>query len=110
MQGRGVERGLLTASDEDLVGAILIAQLGSIALARLELDGDLLLVEQVGAFEDDAKGALSDLLADAIVHAHDVGRAASGGHCGCRCSLQLWVSRRRGLEGSVPQLRRTVGG
>ena len=80
LQGAGtgwVERGLLTASDEDLVGAILIAQLGSVALARLELDGDLLLVEQIGAFEDNAKGALSDLLADAIVNANDVGRAAS---------------------------------
>ena len=80
LQGAGtgwVERGLLTASDEDLVGAVLIAQLGSVALARLELDGDLLLIEQVGAFEDNAKGALSDLLADAIVNANDVGRAAS---------------------------------
>lgn len=66
------KRGLLTASHEDLVGAVLIAQLGSVALARLELDGDLLLVEQVGALEDDAKGALSNLLADAIMHAHDV--------------------------------------
>lgn len=76
-----MERGLLTASHEDLVGTVLITQLRSVALARLELDGDLLLVEQVGAFEDDAKGALADLLADAVVDAYDVGRAAAGCHC-----------------------------
>lgn len=37
-----------------------------------KFDGDLLIVEQIGAFEDDAKGALSDLLADAIVNANDI--------------------------------------
>lgn len=71
----------LTASDQDLVGAVLVTQLGSIALPGLELDGDLLLVEQVRALEDDTKAALANLLADAIMHAHDVGRGASARHC-----------------------------
>jgi hypothetical protein len=56
--------------------------LGSIALARLELDGNLLLVEQVGALEDDAEGALADLLADAVVDADDVGGGAAARHDG----------------------------
>ena len=38
-----------------------------------KFDGDLLIIEQIGAFEDDAKGPLSDLLADAIVNANDIG-------------------------------------
>ena len=63
---------VLTAADEDLVGAVFIAQLGSVALARLKLDGHLLLVEQVGALKDDAETALANLLADAVVHADDV--------------------------------------
>ena len=54
----------------------------SIALARLELDGYLLLVEQVGALEDDAKGALANLLADAVVNADDVGGGAAARHGG----------------------------
>lgn len=54
--------------------------MGSIALARLELDGDLLLVEQVGALEDDAEAALADLLADAVVHADDVGTRTAARH------------------------------
>jgi hypothetical protein len=64
----------LTAADEDLVGAVLVAQLGSVTLARLELDSNLLLVEQVGAFENDTKAALANLLPDAVVDAHNVGR------------------------------------
>ena len=64
----------LTAAHENLVRAVLIAQLRSVALARLELDGDLLLVEQVGALEDDAEAAFSNFFADAVVDAHDVRR------------------------------------
>lgn len=80
-RNRGSEREL-TAADEDLVRAVLVAQLRSIALARLELDGNLLLVEQVGALEDDAKGALANLLADAVVDADDVGGGAATRHGG----------------------------
>jgi hypothetical protein len=47
-------------------------QLRSFALVRLELYGNLLLVEQVDALEDDAKGALANLLADTVVDADDV--------------------------------------
>lgn len=42
-----------------------------------EFDSDLLIVEQIGPFENDAKRALSDLLADAIVDTHDIGRRRS---------------------------------
>ena len=69
----------LTATDENLVRAILIAQLGSIALPGLELDGHLLLVKQVGTLEDDAKRSFTDLLSDAVVHADDVARARRAG-------------------------------
>ena len=78
LRGTSVE---LTAAHKDLVRAILVSQLRSIALPRLELDSDLLLVEQVGALEDDAEAALSNLLADAVVDAHDVARRAAGSHC-----------------------------
>jgi hypothetical protein len=71
----------LTAAHKDLVRAILVSQLRSITLPRLELDSDLLLVEQVGALEDDAEAALADLLADAVVDTHDVARRAAGSHC-----------------------------
>lgn len=78
--GKGEARSVLTAAHEDLVCAVLIAQLRSVALARLEFDGDLLLVEQVGALEDDAEAALANLLADAVVHADDVGARAAARH------------------------------
>lgn len=42
--------------------------------ATHKLDGDLLVVQQVGALEDDTEGALADLLPDPVVDAHDVGR------------------------------------
>ena len=70
----------LTAAHEDLVRAVLIAQLGGVTLARLELDGDLLLVEQVGALENNAKTTLADLLADAVVDAHHIGRRSAAAH------------------------------
>lgn len=68
----------LTASDENLVGPVLVPQLGSIALPGLKLDGHLGVVEQVGPLEDDAEAALADLLADAVVHADHI--AAARGH------------------------------
>ena len=70
----------LTAAHQDLVGAILVAQLGSLAFPGLELDCNLLLVKQVGALEDDAEAALADLLADAVVDADHVGRGAAARH------------------------------
>jgi len=75
-------RTVLTTPNQDLVRPILIPQLRRIAFPRLEFDRDLGVVEQVGALEDDAKTALADLLADAVVHADDV--AAAGGHLGRR--------------------------
>nr|POF16451.1 hypothetical protein CFP56_23969 [Quercus suber] len=74
--------GKLTAADQNLIGAVLIAQLRSVALARLELDGDLGVVEEVGTLEDDAEAALADLLAHAVVHTDDV--AARGSHDGVK--------------------------
>jgi hypothetical protein len=69
----------LTASDENLVGPVLVPQLRCIALPRLELDGDLGVVEQVCPLEDNAEAALADLLADAVVHADNI--AAARCHC-----------------------------
>lgn len=40
-----------------------------------EFDGDLLVVQQVGAFEYDTEGALSNLLPDAIVNTNDIAAA-----------------------------------
>ena len=39
-----------------------------------KLDGNLLAVEEVHALEDDAEGALANLLPYSVVHPHDVGR------------------------------------
>lgn len=60
-----------------------------------EFDGDLLVVEQVSPLKDHTEGALSNFLADAVVHADDVRRR--GSHCNCaatRCSR----SRDEGME------------
>jgi len=65
----------LTASNENLVGPVLVPQLRCITLPRLELDGDLGVVEQVGALEDHAEAALADLLADAVVYADNIATA-----------------------------------
>ncbi|KAF1960120.1 hypothetical protein CC80DRAFT_285472 [Byssothecium circinans] len=110
----------LTASNQDLVRAILIPQLWSVALPRLELDGNLLLVEQVGALEDNAKAALANLLADAIMHAHDV-RRRTARHCGYRRQtardvwrVEVWQAAARGLcsgdEEAATAASRSVGG
>ena len=69
----------LTASDENLVGPVFVPQLRCIALPRLELDGDLGVVEQVCPLEDNAEAALADLLADAVVHADNI--ATTRSHC-----------------------------
>lgn len=37
-----------------------------------KFDGDLLVVEQIGTLEDDAKGPLPDLLADTIMDPDDI--------------------------------------
>jgi hypothetical protein len=97
-------KGKLTAAHKDLVRAILVAQLGSIALARLELDGDLLLVEQVGALENDAKATLANLLPDAVVDAHHVGRRrAAAGHVDARYRVPCrgCGDRRRNPDGTA---------
>lgn len=100
---------LLTAANEDLVGTVLVTELGCIALPRFlsqatrirnppyshsqildderryascrikthEFDGDLLAVKQIGAFKNDTKRPLSDLLAHSVVYADNVGRGGS---------------------------------
>lgn len=45
-----------------------------------KLDCNLLVVKQIGTLKDDTKGALADLLADAIMNADDVG--GGGRHYG----------------------------
>ncbi len=101
------ENGQLTVSYENLVGAVLVPQLGSVTLSRFlswalarrgraatrngirgasglretdEFDGDLLVVEQVGAFKDDTERALTNLLAHPVVDTDDVG--GGRGHVG----------------------------
>jgi hypothetical protein len=51
--GRAKGEGALTAANKNLIRSVLIAQLRSVALSRLKLDRDLLLVEEVDSFEDD---------------------------------------------------------
>lgn len=94
---------VLTASDEDLVRSVFISQLGSIALSRFlrtsssvtgcdcsagrpqgredthEFDGNVLVVQQIGPLENNAKGALANLLPDPVVHADDIRRRGSHG-------------------------------
>lgn len=69
------QTGELTASNQNLVGPVLVPQLWCITLSRLELYSDLSVVEQVGPLEDNAEAALADLLADAVVHADDIAAA-----------------------------------
>lgn len=81
------------AAGEDLVGTVFISQLRSIALARLKLDGNGLAIEQVGTFKDDTKRTLSNLFADAVMDADDVGARAGvrsvGGHGSERVVVRL---------------------
>lgn len=84
MQPKQTERrtGELTATDQDLVGPVLVPQLWCITLSRLELYSDLSVVEQVGPLEDNAEAALADLLSDAVVHADNIAAArCHGGLC-----------------------------
>lgn len=64
-------RGRLTTPNQDLIRAVLIAQLRRVALARLEFDGDLGVVEQIGALEDDSKAPLAAMLLASIVNPHN---------------------------------------
>ena len=73
------QTGELTASNQNLVGPVLVPQLWCITLSRLELYSDLSVVEQVGPLEDNAEAALADLLADAVVYADNI--AATRSHC-----------------------------
>lgn len=85
---------LLTASYENFVRSVFVPELRCVAFSRFlresvvsapltpsgdgenktyKLNGDLLVVQQVSSLEDDTEGALADFLADAVVHADDVG-------------------------------------
>jgi hypothetical protein len=92
--------GRLTATDENLVCPVFISQLRSITFPGFlqgnkmlapvggaglrdetswrqrtyKLDSHLLAIEKVHSFEDDAKGALSDLLPHSIMHPNNVRR------------------------------------
>jgi hypothetical protein len=70
-----------------------------------EFDGDLLVVKQVCAFEDYAKRAFSNLLADAVVHTHDVG--GRGRHCGGTQSVAAAEFRRTATTGGRRNARLT---
>lgn len=56
-----------------------------------KFDGYLLVVEKVGAFENDAKRALSYLFAHSVVHSNDVRRR--GGHRFVDSRLGLMAKR-----------------
>lgn len=82
---------LPTCACHDLVRAVLVSQLRSVALSRLKLDGHLLVAQQIGALVgsmeirtstccrarmltlvDDAKAALANLLSHLEVDAYNV--------------------------------------
>ena len=65
-----------------------------------KFDGDLLVVQKIGSLEDDAKRALANLLADAIVHADDVGGRGRGhGGGGTSCEGSFDVARHNSQDG-----------
>jgi hypothetical protein len=94
-----VDIGNAWTADQYLISSVLIAQLRRVALSGLEFDGDLLVVEQIGALEDDAERALSYLLADAVVHTDNIG--GGGGH-----AVGVWRSN----DDSVSARALIVGG
>ena len=81
---------ILTASNQNLVRPVLIAELGCIAFpgflipgqpgrsprrrgrGSYKFDGDLLVVQEVGALKDDSEGAFTDLLAHTVVDTHHI--------------------------------------
>ena len=101
----------LTTSNQDLVRPVLIAELRCIAFPRFlfwdqpggsverrgastyEFDGDLLVVQEVGALENDTKRTFTNFLAHAVVNAHHVG--GRGGH---GCEMGCWRSGKWELE------------
>ena len=60
-------------SNKNLVCAVLIPQLRSIAFARFKFDSDLAIVQEIGALEYDTKGTFSDLLSDTIMDSDNIG-------------------------------------
>lgn len=56
-----------------LVAFSVMPQL-ELSTGSYKFDGDLLIVEQVGALEYYTKGPLADLLANSIVYSNDIGR------------------------------------
>lgn len=60
------------------VSAMRVQQRGCLATSTedgpYEFDCDLLIVEQVGAFEQNTEGAFANLLAHAVMHANHVTR------------------------------------
>lgn len=64
-----------------------------------KLDGDLLVVEEIGSFENDAKGALTNLLTDTVMDTYDIGRRRSHG-CALESYLEDWIGCLRDGEGA----------
>ena len=60
-----------------------------------KLDGDLLVVEEIGSLKDDTKRALANLLPHSIVHTYDIGRRRHGGD-----AWRSWRSGRRSAGSS----------
>lgn len=58
-----------------------------------EFDSDLLVVQEVGALEDDTKGSLANFLAHTVVNTHHIRRR--GGH---ECGVESWRPGKGNLE------------
>ena len=72
---------MLTTPNKDLIRPIFVTQLRSVTLARLKLDGDLSVVEEIGSFENNAETALANLLPYSVVYTHHIAaRGGRGGH------------------------------
>lgn len=62
-------------SVDDFQGRVRACFHGSKAeCTTYEFDGNLLVVQKVGTLEDNTKGALANLFAHSVVHAHNVRR------------------------------------
>lgn len=102
--------GILTASNENLVRPVLIAELGCITFPGFlisgqpggsprqrgrnsyKFDGDLLVVQEVGALKDDTKGAFTDLLAHTVVDTHHIRRRGGHGFGSKDCNPKPWIT------------------
>jgi hypothetical protein len=58
-----------------------------------KFDSNLLVIQEVGALENDTEGTFTDFLADTVVDTHHVG--GRGGH---GCGIECWRPGKGNLE------------